>query len=371
MYNCLRHKGHDVVPVDASLRGLRRGIAAITSASTNRDRWRSRFRYGSTAARHRTLSAKKSLGRRTVDVILQVGASYNPPSHIPYAIYSDWNMALDAEDARANRTSRGMGVQELERVGKEHARRYREAAAIFTISERLRQSFIELYGISPDKIHTAYAGPNLDSALINEALTLPKPLGAPTVLFIAKEFHRKGGDTVAAAVKAIPGVRLLFAGTAGLPSEFADLENVEHLGVLDKRDPSQLTRLLQAYREADVLVLPSRHDPFPTVIREAMFFGLPCIASNIWAMPEMIIDGKTGFLVPPNDPVVLSDRLRTLLWDSKLRERFGVAAKARASGMFTWASVGNVLDVGLRSALSSPTRTGFRMSNRQKKRHDM
>ncbi|HEY6412306.1 MAG TPA: glycosyltransferase family 4 protein [Edaphobacter sp.] len=357
MFYSLEDKGHDVFAVDASLQGAQRVVAAVMSASSDRGRWRSKFRYGNEAAKYRTRAAERSLAGCEVDVILQVGASYEPPraGAIPYAIYSDWNMALDAVEARnAKGVSRGLSVAELEEIGREHARRYKGAAAIFTISERLRQSFIELYGISPERVHTAYAGPNFDMELIERTLQLPKNSTAPTVLFIAKEFRRKGGDLVAAAFarlrQQMPEARLLFAGAANLPKEFEGLGNVEHLGLLDKSDPAQLQRLLQAYRDADVLVLPSRHDPFPTVIREAMFFGLPCVASDIWAMPEMIVDGETGFLISGEDVPALAERLRTLLADAGLRERFGRAARLRAEAMFSWSAVGEVLHAGVQQA---------------------
>lgn len=355
MFYSLKEKGHEVVPVNASLQGMRRAMAAVVSCSQDRGRWRSKFRYGSAVAKYRTASAEESLGRREVDVILQVGATYDPPraGSIPYAIYCDWNMALDAVEARQAKAgaSRGLSVAELEAIGAEHARRYKGAAAIFTISERLRESFIQLYGISPERVHTAYAGPNFDLELIENALRKPKGSSAPTVLFIAKEFRRKGGDIVAAAFarlrEEMPEARLLFAGAANLPKEFEGLGNVEHLGLLDKSDPVQLQRLLQAYRDADVLVLPSRHDPFPTVIREAMFFGLPCVASDIWAMPEMIVDGETGFLVSGESSAALADRVKTLLGDKGMRERFGRAARLRAEAMFAWPAVGEVLHAGV------------------------
>jgi len=187
--------------------------------------------------------------------------------------------------------------------------------------------------------------------LIDEALAQPKQSTAPTVLFIAKEFERKGGATVAAAFarlrQSFPKARLQFAGAETLPAPLAALGKVDHLGLLDKSNPAQLKLLLNAYRNADLLVLPSRRDPFPTVIREAMFFGIPCIASNIWAMPEMIEDGKTGFLIGVDDSTALCDRMAQLLIDEPLRLQMGNAARARAEAMFAWESVGKVLSVGL------------------------
>jgi glycosyltransferase involved in cell wall biosynthesis len=346
--------GHEVIPVNASLAGLTRGRVAAMSVSLDRVKWRSQFRYGNQGAKFRTAAAQTSLGKQQVDIILQVGTTYDPPSadFIPYAIYCDWTMALTEAEARAKSgKSNGLGIREIEAIGKEHARRYRGAVAIFTISERLRKSIIELYGIPPDRVHTAYAGPNFDVRLIDEMLLQPKESSVPTVLFIAKEFERKGGATVASAFaclrQTMPTARLLFAGSASLPPALAAIGNVEHLGLLDKSNPEQLRRLLTAYRNADLLVLPSRRDPFPTVIREAMFFGLPCIASDIWAMPEMIENEKTGFLIPVDDPESLCARMDLLLKDGSLRLAMGKAARARAEAMFSWGSVGAVLSEGL------------------------
>jgi starch synthase len=359
MFLALQAKGNNVIPVNASLNGLHRAKAATVSASFDTSRWRSKFRYGNAAATLRSQSAELSLGDRDVDFMLQVGATYDPPfaESIPYAIYCDWAMALDAVEARqSNGKSRSMSVGELEKIGQKHARRYRGAAMIFTISERLRQSFIDLYGISPDKVRTAYAGPNFDLDLVDEMLARPKPNVSPAVLFIAKEFKRKGGDTVAEAFRQLlarmPDARLLFAGAEALPVEFANLKNVENLGLLDKTNPQQLHRLLSAYRESDMLVLPSRHDPFPTVIREAMFFGIPVVASNIWAMPEMVIDGETGYLIQPGDSDALCAKMTQLLTDSSLRRDIGAAARRRAEKMFSWDAVGEVLHTSIEGVLS-------------------
>lgn len=361
MYESLVSRGHSVVSVNSELTGLRRAKVAAMTVSLDRTRWRSRFRYGNDSAVCRAVAASDSLGNKPVDAILQIGATYDPPAcdQIPYAIYADWNMALTAKDAIAGGgKSGGLDIKEIEAIGREHARRYRGASAVFTISERLRKSFIEDYDLDPDRVQTAYAGPNFDTNLIDETLQQPKQSTVPTVLFIAKEFQRKGASTVAAAFsmlqKAMPDAQLVFAGAEVMPLEFRQLSNVVHLGFLDKGNATQLKRLLSAYRNADVLVLPSRHDPFPTVIREAMFFGIPCVASDIWAMPEMIVDGQTGFMVPVDDAEALSDRILKLLKDESLRTKFGQMARARAESMFSWNAVGKVLSVGLERCCRQP-----------------
>ena len=77
----------------------------------------------------------------------------------------------------------------------------------------------------------------------------------------------------------------------------------------------------------DVLVLPSRMEPFGTVLAEAMAAGTPVVASRVDGLPEVVDDGVTGLLVPPEDPEALADAVLQVLGD---RERMGAAARERA-----------------------------------------
>ena len=77
-----------------------------------------------------------------------------------------------------------------------------------------------------------------------------------------------------------------------------------------------------------------------------MYFGLPCIGTNTGAVPEMICDGESGYLVPVDDAATLADRLIALLRDPALGARMGNAGRQRARAVFTWpASVGRMLDI--------------------------
>jgi glycosyltransferase involved in cell wall biosynthesis len=153
-------------------------------------------------------------------------------------------------------------------------------------------------------------------------------------------FQRKGGDVLLAAFRevrmAIPDARLLVAGPRDLTLTDPGVEN---LGFLRKSDPDENRRLLEAYAAADVFALPTRYDPFPTVVREAMFFGLPCVTTDIWAMPEMVEDGTTGFTVPVGDSRTLAERLIRLLGDPELARQMGEAGRVRAEQRFTWPAV--------------------------------
>jgi glycosyltransferase involved in cell wall biosynthesis len=64
---------------------------------------------------------------------------------------------------------------------------------------------------------------------------------------------------------------------------------------------------------------------------EAMAGGSPVIASRIGGIPEIVVDGESGLLVPPGDPVALAEAMDLLLQNTELRQRMGVAAQARAA----------------------------------------
>jgi starch synthase len=75
------------------------------------------------------------------------------------------------------------------------------------------------------------------------------------------------------------------------------------------------------------------------VVLEAMASGTPVIASRIGGLPEVIEDGRTGFLVPPGDVAALHDRLDQIVRDPGLGQRLGANARSAVLDRFTWAKV--------------------------------
>jgi glycosyltransferase involved in cell wall biosynthesis len=91
-----------------------------------------------------------------------------------------------------------------------------------------------------------------------------------------------------------------------------------------------------AYAAMDLLVLPSAQpEPFAGVVMEAMAMGVPVIGTNIGGTVEQIVDGETGFLVPPCDPVSLADKIEVLYKDPQLRRRFSQSAIDRIQQRFS------------------------------------
>ena len=96
-----------------------------------------------------------------------------------------------------------------------------------------------------------------------------------------------------------------------------------------------------ALRAFDVFALPTRREAFGTVFVEAAAMGLPVIGTQVGGVPETMMPGRSGLLVPPNDPGALAQALDLLLGDAALRRRMGEAGRARVRdlGLFTPARV--------------------------------
>jgi glycosyltransferase involved in cell wall biosynthesis len=92
--------------------------------------------------------------------------------------------------------------------------------------------------------------------------------------------------------------------------------------------------VVQLLAASDVFVLSSRSEGLPLSILEAMAAGLPVVATNVGGVPELVLEGETGFLVPSGDAQSLAGALQRLLDDSALRGRLGTAGRIRVEERF-------------------------------------
>lgn len=161
--------------------------------------------------------------------------------------------------------------------------------------------------------------------------------GTFTFLFVGTDFERKGGfevlDAFERLVRRHPEARLILVTPdpqvphpdraihawvdpgrrEALLKVFHDLIRrglVEHHPLIDRRQLYE-----ELYPRADAFVMPSRAEGFGFTNVEAMSFGLPVVSSSIGAIPEVIQDGITGFLVPPADVTALTERMERLASD--------------------------------------------------------
>lgn len=163
---------------------------------------------------------------------------------------------------------------------------------------------------------------------------------APVLGFVGQLDERKGIGVLLSAFEVIhermPEARLVFAGEGPLremiESEIRDRGWERH--VLLAGFVENVAAVMQTI---DVLVLPSYWEGFGIVIIEAMACGRPVITTNISSMPEIVVHGQTGYLIPPGEPHALAEGAIALLQNPSLRARMGQAAKQRVAEHFSHA----------------------------------
>jgi glycosyltransferase involved in cell wall biosynthesis len=116
----------------------------------------------------------------------------------------------------------------------------------------------------------------------------------------------------------------------------AAMPGVHAHGFISRATTDGARTLDAIFRRASVFCMPSHYEPFGIAFVEAMLAGLPCVGTTAWAMPEIIADGETGWLVPPDDSVALARALIDALGDPGRAVAFGARGRQRALEHFTW-----------------------------------
>lgn len=345
----LRRRG---VLVDAFTPYPSRAVELLYKARAFRpgtQRWRASWR--------RSLPFRECLSRRAmhriaaeyaerVNATLQIGAYYDV-CDAPVArrgLLADNNCAITQRTNVRFQSSRAV----FERQFAFERRIYNAMDCVFCFSEFLAQSMVEDFGCDAQRVLVVSAGLNADEG----ALCNPdRDFRSRIILFAGLDWVQKGGPTLLAAFdlvrRRLPDTRLELLG----PTLRQVPPGVTCHGRLSKDDPRQLARICAAYRRATVFALPTLADAYPNVIREAMAAGLPCVATRIGAIPEMIVDGVTGFLIPPDDPAWLADRLLRLLQDPPLSRAMGAAGFRRYRERYSWTRICGRITAALEAGL--------------------
>jgi glycosyltransferase involved in cell wall biosynthesis len=159
----------------------------------------------------------------------------------------------------------------------------------------------------------------------------------PLLLCLARIHPEKGQIVLVKALSRLAsrGIRLplLLVGDGELGAVRLEAARLGVLGQLIT--PGSTNAPLRYLAAADLFVLPSLTESFPNALVEAMQIGLPCVASDVGGVSEILSDGVTGLLVPPGDPEALAQALAQLVTDRPLAARLGEAAQRRVSEDFT------------------------------------
>ncbi|MBB2972969.1 glycosyltransferase family 4 protein [Mesorhizobium sp. RMAD-H1] len=198
------------------------------------------------------------------------------------------------------------------------------------------------------RVHLSYHGLDL-TRFADFAGTRPprdglSPDDPVTILSVGRAVEKKGFDTLLQALALLPpelAWRLEHVGGGDHLDRLKAL--AEKLGIAPRvtwRGALAQEEVLRLYRQADIFTLACRiasdgdRDGLPNVLVEAASQRLPCVSTNVSGVPELLTDGETGLLVPPDDPKALSFALERAIRDPALRVRLGDAAERRVRDHF-------------------------------------
>ena len=172
---------------------------------------------------------------------------------------------------------------------------------------------------------------------------VPHPVnGKFKVLFVGRHIERKGICYLIDSAKFLPAdkfeIRIVGVGdlTEKLKQQAAKYPHIVFTGKLSPED------LANEYRTANVFTLPAIVDHkgdtegLGVVLIEAMELGLPIVASNVGGIPDVVVDGESGILVPEKDPEALANAFKRLASDRSLLESLLAGARKRITECFTW-----------------------------------
>lgn len=187
------------------------------------------------------------------------------------------------------------------------------------------------------------------------------PSGPFTVGFAGRLIPEKGVDDLVDAVRRLEGpIRLLMAGDGPLREKLAAVELPN--GEVEVRTGLSTTQMPSAYRDMDVLVLPSRTtatwaEQFGRVLVEGMLCGRPVIGSDSGEIPWVIRSTGGGLVFPEGDVDALTNHLRRLQRDDELRAGLARRGREGSRRLFSLDTAAGALDALLLAAAAPPART--------------
>ena len=250
---------------------------------------------------------------------------------------------------------------------------YEAASGIIAVSNGMREDILRCYpAVDPERVKVVHNGIDLEAwkhpqgqeADAVAAATL-KRLGIdpdrPTIVFVGRITRQKGLPHLLRACEQLPAdvQVILCAGAPDTPEIKAEVEGLvarlreKRTGVVWIEEMLPRPELIAVLAASDVFVCPSVYEPLGIVNLEAMAVGLPVVGSATGGIPDVIVDGETGLLVPieqvqdgtgtPIDPARfeadLAERLTTLVTDSEAAKVMGEAARRRVEEHFAWEAI--------------------------------
>jgi starch synthase len=225
-----------------------------------------------------------------------------------------------------------------ERVAMEQAER------IVAVSAQMRDDVLAHFRVDPARVVVIHNGVDADrfrrSRSDRRDALARHGIGSRYVLFVGRISEQKGIFQLLEASASLPdGVELVLCATSpDTPELLARLKAAvagrPRVRWIDSMVP--VGELVELYSHAAVFVCPSIYEPFGLINLEAMACGTPVVATRVGGIPEVVVDGETGWLVPPADPGALAGAIGQALADPQRAAGFGQAGRRRVEDRFSW-----------------------------------
>ncbi|MCA6421803.1 MAG: glycogen synthase [Flavobacterium sp.] len=242
---------------------------------------------------------------------------------------------------------------------------YNSADGIIAVSQQMKTDVIEAYGVSAEKVTVIHNGidpefykPTFDNDLLLEYGINPE---IPFVLFVGRITRQKGISQLISAAKYFNTTCQVVL-CAGAPDTSEIAKETEELiielkshrdGIILISEMMPREKIKVLYSHARVFACPSLYEPFGIINLEAMACETPVVGSAVGGIPEIIVEGQTGFLIPlesvsrtdfnPKNPErfqkEFAQKVNHLLDNEELADKMGKAGRERVLDKFSWESI--------------------------------
>ncbi len=212
-------------------------------------------------------------------------------------------------------------------------RKLADAAGVVTVSDYNLEYLRDAYGPAAERVRRVYNGLDLERFPYHSPRERP-----PLIVAVGRLVEKKGFADLISACDVLRkrgvefGCRII-----GLGEQEAELRGlISGLG-LDGRvellGPRPQSEMIEHVREAALFAAPcvvgadGNRDGLPTVLLEAMALGTPCVSTDVTGIPEILLDGETGLMVPQRDPGALASAVERMILNPELRTRLAERAR--------------------------------------------
>lgn len=259
-----------------------------------------------------------------------------PPSYLDFFIYRlRKKMVLTVHDPFPH-SSQVSGIREYERK-----RAFYNISHFILLNSAQKTAFIESYGLNKkgkyvyDSRLSCYDYLQMHSDRV-------KPVDYSQILFFGQVFAHKGVDYLLKAMiivhEAHPDAKLIVAGSGKYWFDIEPYKKLNYIDIQNRFIPD--AELVEMVSSSAIVVVPYIDATQSGVIMTAYAFNRPCIATKVGALPEMVIDGGNGIIVPPKDSTAIANAINILLEDSERIDKFSANIKNRyACGKQSWKQI--------------------------------